>query len=347
MPQIVFIQQIEPWTVLHFSFKGEGACLRDFSRGPAVPPREIRGYSKAQVTAFLSQPGNRAEPAPEIPVSDTTYWHQLVLERNGWLSLPGNTGPGESLRVIDLFHEKIGDLVTRKSRDPLAAALQDWRRKLGSIVENRDGFNHWDTDNASGRFPINKGLHWTAEMLEFSRAGSQLRFSETGQSDLDFALVSMDLNLAISSKDNPIAAGRVSSVKPDGIGVRRDGTFCVFEVKGEDDCPELFRATIQALCGAVALCAKADMVLRLTQAGKDRRPAMPNPRFPGDTQSIGLYVMVDSRNFAIPEDPEFAEWIQLILGAYEPLREIAYFSVRPDSGDFPARAPVAKVYRKT
>ena len=54
-------------------------------------------------------------------------------------------------------------------------------------------------------------------------------------------------------------------IKPDGLGVRRDGSFCVLEVKGPKDDGDLIRATLQGVCGVLAVYAKRKMIFQLTK----------------------------------------------------------------------------------
>jgi hypothetical protein len=129
-------------------------------------------------------------------------------------------------------------------------------------------------------------------------------------------------------------------INPDGLSLRRDGTFAVLEVKGEKDCEELFRATMQALCGALAVYARREMILRLARTPVGRRPGAPDAVLPEDEPSLGLYVLVSSSNYRRPTIPAFRETLETLLRAFRPLREIAFFSVDPYRSDFPARLPV-------
>ena len=91
-------------------------------------------------------------------------------------------------------------------------------------------------------------------MLEHCRQGGSLRFIDTGDSVLDYALISMDLNLGIPGRHNPFRRNHRGLIELDGLGVRQDGTLCVLEVKAGDTA-DLEFATWQAICGcACHLC---------------------------------------------------------------------------------------------
>ena len=91
-------------------------------------------------------------------------------------------------------------------------------------------------------------------MLERCRAAGGPHFVETGDPQLDFSLVSMELNLGISSKSNPFQPGKTDYIKPDGLGVRRAGkAFCVLEVKGRRT-TAIFSKRLYKPCAAHWLC---------------------------------------------------------------------------------------------
>ncbi len=345
MPELVFIREIDPNTILHFAYRGEGSCLRDYSRGPLAPPAENRGYTASQIKDLLKQPGNHSEKAPDHPVSDHAFWYQRICDRNSWFSLPGNVGPGQFSRLLDQFHSEVAPFVSAELKPTLVERVQQWTDRLAAIVTKDDGFNHWDNDDPSGLFSPTEGKAWTSRMLEFSRAQGSLHYISVGEQSLDFSLLSMEPNLSISSKNNPFLPGAKSSINLDGLGIRSDGTFCIVETKAESDCPELYRATIQALCGALAVYAKREMITRLAGTVKGRRPAATSASIPTDGASLGLYVMVDVKNYRWPEEAGFRESVQLLMDAFPPLQEVAYFAVDPRSSDFPSRIPVSQVLR--
>jgi len=343
MPDLVFIREIDPNTFLHFASRGESTCLRDYSRGALAPPVENRGYTASQINELLKQPGNQSERAPYHRATDHTFWHQVICDRNAWFCLSGNEGQNQFARLLDQFQAEVGTLVTVEGKPALRILLDQWVCNLKAIVEKPNGFNHWDVDDCSSYFTQAKGIDWTSKILEFCRQHKKLQWIHTGEQLLDFSLLSMELNLSISSKNNPIRQGTSDFIKPDGLGIRSDGTFCIIEIKAESDCPELYRATIQALCGAVATFAKREMITSLAKQAKGKRPAAASAIIPDDSPSLGLYIMVDTKNYRLPEDRGFRDSIRLLMEAFPPLREVVYFAVDPYSSDFPSKLPIKHI----
>lgn len=348
MPILVFIREIDPNTYLHFAYAGKGTCLRDYSRGPLAPPTEIRGYSKNQIMELLKVPGNCSEKAPKNHkhVSDHFFWHQFIYNLNGKYGLPGNKGPGQFSRLLDQFHAEVAHSISNENKSKLIDRLQIWKEKFAAIVNKKVGFTLKEENNTSSSQPITSGRGWTSRMLEFSLGEKEFCRIKTGDPILDFSLLSIEPNMSISSKNNPIIPGSKSSINLDGLGIRSDGTFCVLEVKAEKDCHELFRATIQALCGAFTLIAKKDMIVELTRQANGKRLAVSTISLSDNKPSLGLYVMVDSKKYQFPEYEEFKNSIQLLMEAFKPLKEVAFFSVDPRSQEFPGKIPVTHVIRR-
>ncbi|MEZ6142060.1 MAG: hypothetical protein R3B84_15960 [Zavarzinella sp.] len=344
MPNLIFIREIDPNTYLHYSYLAETARLRDYSRGPYAPPEMICGYTTQQIQKLLQNEGTRLEKAPDHRVDDYAFWHNIIRERNDLLYLSGNDKTGCFTRLLDQFHAEIAPFVRHNNKRELSERLQIWRKKLERIVTKNSTFNHWDNDDASG-FPINEGIGWASRMLEFSREENKLQFIRTDDESLDFSLLSIETNMSISANNNPFVQGARSSINLDGLGIRRDGTFCVIEIKAEADTHELFRATVQALCGAVAVVAKQKMICNLVEKAAGRRPAFISPALLNKS-SIGLYVMVDSRHYYVPEGTAFIESISILIDAFPPLSEVVYFSVNPQSEEFPSKISLNHVIKR-
>jgi hypothetical protein len=146
-------------------------------------------------------------------------------------------------------------------------------------------------------------------MLEYCRCQGLCQYIDTKQKALDFALIAMELNLGISSKDNQFQHGR------------RD----FIEVKGPQDDPNLLTATLQGVCGALAICAKRDMIVRIAREKIGRRPSFKVGRIPQRRCTVGVYVLVSARIFQWDEKLE--ERCKLILNVFPELKEIVYFKV--------------------
>ena len=111
-------------------------------------------------------------------------------------------------------------------------------------------------------------------MLERCRTGNRVSFIPTGISALDFALLAMEVSFGISSKRNLFQPGEKDYIKPDGLAVRRGKSFCVLEVKGPKDNGDLLDATLQGLCGVLAVYAKRRMIAQIVHEPGIRRPSM-------------------------------------------------------------------------
>ena len=155
-------------------------------------------------------------------------------------------------------------------------------------------------------------------MLEHCREGGSLRFIDTGDSVLDFALIAMDVNLGIRVRHNPFRRNHRGLIELDGLGVRQDGTLCVLEVKAEGDTNDLEFATWQAVCGALAIYAKRSMIVEIAREQRGRRPAVPNANVLELEPSLGAYVLMSSEKYARPGDA-LGSKIMAVLRAFPQL----------------------------
>ena len=104
----------------------------------------------------------------------------------------------------------------------------------------------------------------------------------------------MELSIGISSKRNPFFPGHVNSIRPDGLGVKRDGTVAVLEVKGPQDELDAWPAILQGVLGAVAIHAKREYIVQLLKSGTGRRPPSKNTRIPKTTRSMTVLVLTSA-----------------------------------------------------
>jgi hypothetical protein len=358
MARIVYISQVSSTTTLHWSFKGNASCLRDYSTRPVT---EIRRLTTAQVNELLGQPGNSQCDAPSHDVKDVPFWQTQISEQNQRLGLalltplpatqaasgvvlPPEAKPNRPENLVARFKVEVKPLIEHDRPKELAAVLESWRLRL-ACIKNYDEINHWDHDPAHSKITLEDGIGWTALMLEFSRAEGRLRFIDVGNERLDFALIGMDVNLGISSHFNLFRLGEKDYVKPDGLGLRRsDSSLCVLEVKGPKDVGDLYEATLQALCGALAVHAKRDMFLRLVTRGGRRRPAVSSVVLPESQPSLGLYVLV-SKKVAVGI-PDMDRYMKTILTACPCVREICHFIVDPSVDPTFAKLVVPTVFER-
>jgi len=255
-------------------------------------------------------------------------------------------------RIVENFHAEISPMVESRNCEQLAAALDKWKVAFAANLKPKVGrFNHWDEDDASVKYSFDKGLGWSAYMLERCRQGGRPYFIDTGQASLDFCLISMELNLTISAKTNQVFKGKRGGVNLDGLGVRRDGSFCISEVKGPKDAGnDPCKATFQALCGALAAFALREWIVetaRTFQLGH-RRPGVANARLPMDERSIGLNIVMAERSpnglSRIVQYCDLKERCELIRAACPIIKEIAYFWVPPDFDKTFGRLSVSETY---
>jgi hypothetical protein len=240
-------------------------------------------------------------------------------------------------RIVESFHAEISPIIESRNCEQLAAALDKWKVAFASNLKPKVGpFNHWDKDDASVKFSLDKGLGWSALMLERCRQGGLPSFIDAGAASLDFCLVSMELNLTISSKTNQVFVGKRGGVNLDGLGIRRDGSFCIAELKGPKDTGnDPCKATHQALCGALAAIALREWIVATARScfPNQRRPAIANARLPMDEKSIGLYIVMAERSpnglSRIVQCFDLKERCELIRAACPIIKEIAYFWVPP------------------
>lgn len=341
MARLVFISQVSSKTVLHWSFKGNASCLRDYS---TIPVSEHRNFTTQQINQLLSQPGNSQLDAPSHNAKDVPFWRTHISEQNQRMGLAplgplpatqGTSGsavaltmaerPRRAANLVARFKAEVKPLIEHDRPKELTAILEGWRLRL-SCIKDYEEINHWDHDSAHSKMTLDDGIGWTALMLEFSRSEGQMRFIDVNEECLDFALIGMDVNLGISSHYNLFRLGERDYVKPDGLGIRRsDSSLCVLEVKGPKDVGDVYEATLQALCGALAVHAKREMFLRLVRSSGSRRPAVPTVAIPETQPSLGVYVLV-SKQIAV-SIPKMGRYMNLILEACPYVREICHFLV--------------------
>jgi hypothetical protein len=328
MARFVLIKEVCPSGWLLWTVRKDGSCLRDFDA------LERRQYSTQTIEKWLQQDGNFWEMAPQVPVGNVRFWREQLSFRNvdsGFESL------ASSQRLLDSFKAQTKELLKREDVVELRAQFERWKAGF-ERVQSKTQFNHWDNDDATGWKAPSTGIGWSATMLERCRAAGGPHFVETGDPQLDFSLVSMELNLGISSRSNPFQPGKIDYIKPDGLGVRRAGkAFCVLEVKGPQDNGDLLEATLQALCGTLAVFAKRDMISRITrtQALGSRRMALRVRGIPQKRPSLGIYVLVAAKDHRgrpmFRWDERLTDYCRLILRGFPQLREIVYFKVEQES----------------
>jgi hypothetical protein len=361
MAQIVFIREIRGNTFLHLSTRGQAFRLRDYSRSAHGKPIEVMrqrpGCTTDTITEMVHREGNMLQDAPAIDWEQTKFWHDHIMALNaehaehfGGGAGDGRAGDGradgaagdgggigltEDARSLDRFRQEVYGPISENSLPNLRMVMDRWLQGLSRAEDKEHVFNHWCNDSCGHLIEARTGIGWTAGLLEHCRQGHQLQFVQTLGPHTDFALLSMDLNLGISSQKNILRPGYRDYIKPDGLAVRQDGTVAVLEVKGPGDESDPVRCILQAVCGALAVYAKRDVLARIAHTCAAKRPAASQFRIPADEPSIGVYVLISSNNFAIGSVGPLRRLSNLLFAAFPPLRDIVLFSVDPNDGRFP------------
>lgn len=346
MARLVFLPSFQPDTWLLWTVRGDGSCLRDFR---FAPTKEERGFSTTQIESMLCQPGHYWEMGDGTKKhSDVDHWREQISFKNieaGVSPIGEVADAGTGHRLLSLFVSQVAPLLNPDRLEELRVVINRWLDGFRHVVE-KEQFNHWDNTDSTSASDWLTGFGWTSTMLEFCRAGGHLRFIETGRQDLDFAIISAELGFGISSKSNPFQQKKRDYIKPDGLGVRRDQSFLVTEMKGPQDDHDLLTATLQAFCGALALSAKREMCLRLSQNTAVRRPSC-SPDFPTDRPSLGLYVIVVQKvgeTILVEADHRLESTASLMKAVFPALREVVYFVLSEPQIRSIGKLPIAKVY---
>jgi hypothetical protein len=297
---------------------------------------------------MLTAPGHFWEMAPNVSYKEVDYWREQISIKNVESGLPpiGDVADaGTRHRLLSLFVSQITPMLKDGRSRELRETIDRWVSGFTQVVE-KEQFNHFDNTDATYLSNWRKGLGWTSAMLEYCRAGGTLEFIATGNADLDFAIISAELCFGLSSKTNPFQQGKQDYIEPDGLGVRRDGSFLVMEMKGPQDDHDLLTATLQALCGALALSAKREMCVRLAQSPAQRRPTVSHPQFPDDRPSLGLYVVVvqeTGETMRLETDQRIEDAVSQMKAAFPALREVVYFVLAQSHFNSIGKLPIAKV----
>lgn len=304
MPKLVYLPTLaETW--LHWSSKGNASCLRDYRSNPATEKRDL---TTREIDALLSTPNAAVKNAENVRIDDQSRWRRIVSGHNVAAGLPPIAElPSEDLDEVGLelsisrrdpslvarFQEEASRLLEHGRHHELATVLKSWTERLVCIKNKTSEFNHWDHDDATKLNTEGSGIGWTSRWLEYCRMGGERHYITVDGGVLDLSLISMELNLRIAKRDNLFRDQEFDSVNPDAIGVRRDSTLGVLEVKGPQDEHDWEKATLQALCGALALYAKREMIVTLASLPAQRR-VVANAHLPATGRSIGLYVFIDA-----------------------------------------------------
>lgn len=347
MARLVFLPSIchdswQLWTV-----SGEGSCLRDYRFSPTNKNRQL---STSEIEARLLEPGHFWEMAQHKSYKDTEFWREQISFKNASMSLApiDNVTEGDGgHRLQSLFESRIKPFLSNGQIDQLTLFIGEWINGFSHVVE-REQFNHWDNTDATGYRNVEDGFSWTASLLEHCRSTPQLDFISTGELTTDFGLFAAEVCLGLSSKNNPFQEGRQNSIQPDGLGVRRDHSLVVFEMKGPQDDHDPFTAMLQALCGALAATAKRDWVVSTAESECERRPSIYLAGKHADDFSVHLYVAIVAKQgevIAVKGDARIEDSIPKLKAAFPQLGDVVFFLPQYSHFDNVELFPADVVYR--
>ncbi len=332
-------------TFLHATVQGQEFWLRDY-RDPQSPPIEILQNTPANAlnwnaildmqavdaTIFLQQgvPQDRQ-------YTESDFWCAFIQKKND----ENNIGmpPPFKGKLQDKFEAELSEALANVRSSP-KEVLAKWVGWATLLVDGKDSkFNHWCDHSCVHEITPNTGNGWTSHLIDWCRAGNQLNYVNTNDRfpDLDFALLSMDLNLNFAAGKNPITPGKQQGIKLDGLAVRRDATPAILEVKGPRDTFELRRCICQGVLYAVAVYAKRQMLSRIARQPGKLRPAAPEFRILEQAPSLSVYLLIDTSIYKSPTVQALREVCYPILDAWTPLRDIVLFAVDPHENTFPGK----------
>lgn len=294
MAKFIYIPAIEKNSWLHWSFRGSSSCIRDFRSSKT---KEIRSYSTTEIAAYLCQPDSFEEPAPPVAYEHHLYWQDQIRVRN---IESGFSSVQVKERLLIKFKKDLERCIS-STPNGLSGVIEHWHRRLRCAQDKRRVFNHWDNDNAQSRISPRTGLGWTSHLLEHCRYNSKPSYIKIGKRPVCFA--AMEISIGISSKRNPFFPNSVSSIRPDGLGIDKDGSLAIFEVKGPQDDLDPEKALLQGMLGAIAIHAKRDYIIELFKHEYGRRPFIRQARVPKTLRSISVYALVSSVNLSGQHGP--------------------------------------------
>lgn len=342
--KLVYIPSIQKDTWLLLSQRGRTVYLRDYSTGQ---PEIIRKTTVAEIDELLARPGAYSERVAvfnRVRVTSAEFWCEQIRSRNVELDTVEHE---KEHRIQDELKRQCMPHIQAGRLQELRGVIGQWVRRF-DVIQEREQFNHWDNDDASKHFSLDKGLGWQTHLLENCRQEGEISFIPTGNPDTDFFFAATELHLCISSKLNPINPGYGDRINPDGLGIRRDRFFTVFEVKGPKDEKTLLEPVLQGLCGALAVYAKRKMIQTIARTAGERRPAFPNALIPKTVPSLGIHVLtaksdMRGRNRLPKWGREIEQHCRLVIDAFSPLKYIAYSFVEPDKRNPFAKMPVDRL----
>jgi hypothetical protein len=154
--RMVYIRQINAHTFLHFTTDGLSFRLRDYSRSPNSPPREVKRQKPGKpaltaddVRTMAEQPGNYNFEPPESgrSLKDVEFWHKTTIHYNQIYLDNGeeSTRPvteravsvSDSLALAESTYEPVGQRDDNSLNKEVAYYLEhlpEWHEHEGEYV---------------------------------------------------------------------------------------------------------------------------------------------------------------------------------------------------------------------
>ncbi|QDU82610.1 hypothetical protein Pla110_43710 [Polystyrenella longa] len=316
--RLVYIPEINSKTWLLLTKKGNSTCLRDYTKDSV---KKIRDYSLEEIEELLSHEENFQEFANyyvRIDVKSHKHWREEIGQRN---IESGLASPTKECRLQDKFKDEYRHVKNKR------VLIKKWISKF-SCIKEKVQFNHWDNDSAESKFNAKTGVGWSSQLLENSRKRQKINIIQTKNKNTDFSLISHELSLGVSSFDNKFNLGFSDYIKPDGLAVRKNGYFTVFEIKAPKDSQKIDEALLQALCGALAIYSKRDMITRIARSKKALlRPLVDNAVIPKKKPSLGIHLAMTASEKGKPIkgwSPQIEKLGLEIFDSFDQLEYIAF-----------------------
>ena len=234
-----------------------------------------------------------------------------------------------------IFKEQFTSRVCEGSWKEVRALTHLWITAMACAEEREEQLSDYDL-KPFGTFPENHGKNWQSRMLDYSRKERRFNFVDTPPYDAcKFSFAVTELGISVSKTKKVLGMEARKLIQPDGLGVRKNGSLTVLEVKAPGDEHELLPPVLQAACAATGIVAKRNMICNALKAGHGIRPKYPDANLEHGVPSIGLHVLTAktgrSKNKQLEQwSDDIESQCQTLLKGFKELEYIAFSFVDPD-----------------
>lgn len=346
--ELIYFPDNQPNTWWHYSkgTNGVSAKLRGLSTsGEWTTHRSANTIDK--VEQLLKKSDGEREPADPVSISHSEFWKQTLFEKNTLLEL-GNadgTETQQETRILTYFKQgltKVRAKVGVGETPNLAPVIDDWSKKLAKCIKDKDKeINHFDYDDATKKARSDTGEGWQSYLLEACRhscngelpreKGHEIKcYSATRESHRNVFFAAQEVNLTIPKDKNPFVRGREGRIKPDGLGVDKDGGLVIFEIKGPQDVLDPLCATTQGILGAIAAHVKLENLADQLTTPAHKKSLRP-PRHVALDAKLTVYIMISRAPIFGQRAPaltkEYDSMIRTLIAATPCLAEVSLFRI--------------------